>query len=217
MKRGVDRVHDPAPSSAGRRCAGRAARRPRPAAARDRGTRWPVRCASSCRRSIKLGEHVEALLDAAEDMRRRPAPPAPGRASRRSPRSGWPAARPPRRAACRVAAISSTRCDSRLSRSITSPPGRSSTSSSICWASEEMRASMRSNGSGSKCGALRRRGRSHDRARDLVEALLDQVERRVRAGRPAAREMVDRAGQRAHLVLQRAQRQRFRQVVDRLR
>ena len=37
-------------------------------------------------------------------------------------------------------------------RSITSPAGRSSTTSSICVASAEMRASIRSNGSGSRCG-----------------------------------------------------------------
>ena len=57
-------------------------------------------------------------------------------------------------------------------------------------------------------------GRRHDRARDLVEPLFDHLERRIAGAVLLPREMVDRAGQRAHLLFERTQRQRFRQVVD---
>ena len=60
----------------------------------------------------------------------------------------------------------------------------------------------------------RGRRRCDDRPRDLVEPLLDDVERRAAAAVLLAREMIDRAGQRAHLLLQRTQRQQFGKAVD---
>ena len=59
----------------------------------------------------------------------------------------------------------------------------------------------------------RRSGRGHDRARDFVKALFDQVEGRAAMTVLLPCEVVDHAGERAHLFLERAQRQRFGKVV----
>ena len=181
---------------------------------RSRNTAWPCSMASPWRRSSRSGEHVEPLLDAAENVigvrcGRRAVELVGyggdlGPASRSIAFSG----------SLPLAAISSTRCDSRFRRSIISPTGPSSTSSSICRASEVMRASIRSNGSGSKCVGRRGRRRCDDRPRDLVEAFLDDFERRAAAAVLLAREMIDRAGQRADFLLQRTQRKRFGEAVD---
>ena len=63
---------------------------------------------------------------------------------------------------------------------------------------------------------LRGHGGADDRAGNLVKALLDQAEGLRGAAVLLLDEMIERAGKRAHLFLERTQRQRFGQAAHRL-